>query len=233
MNRVLATARMHLAHPLVILGIPWMVVGISFAINLPIWALSDIGEQPGNENTTGGLASLYVTVLVVFIQAVTQMFPFAMGVSLSRRVFYAGTALVAAVQALGHGFALTVLDAVEHATGGWGVGLHFWAPGWLDVGNPALQVLVYALPMLGCAFLGIAIGVAYKRWGATGVWTLTLGTLVLLGGGAVVITGLNGWLEVGRWLTDQSVYAYTLLLPAVAAAILAGLSWAGLRRAVP
>ena len=34
MNRVLQAARLHLVHPLVILGIPWLVVGLSFAINV-------------------------------------------------------------------------------------------------------------------------------------------------------------------------------------------------------
>ena len=233
MNRVLAAARMHLAHPVVILGIPWMVVGTSFAITLAIWALGDVGENPGSEDTAGGLASFYVTVLVVFVQAVTQMFPFAMGVSLSRRVFYAGTALVAAAQAVGYGLVLSVFAAVEHATDGWGVGLHFWAPGWLDVQNPALQALVYALPMLACAFLGMAIGVVHKRWGASGLWALLIATMLVLGGAAVLLTGLAAWSDLGRWLTEQSIYDYTLLLPAVAAVILAGLTWTGLRRTVP
>jgi uncharacterized membrane protein YhaH (DUF805 family) len=233
MNRVLAAARMHLVHPLVILGVPWMVVGISFAINLPIWGLGDIAEQSGDQGFTGGLASLYITVLIVFVQAVTQMFPFAMGVSLSRRTFYAGTALVAAVQAVVYGLALTALNTVENASNGWGVGLSFWGPGPLDVGNPALQVLVYALPMLGCAFLGMAIGVVFKRWGPNGLWALGIGTLLVLGGLAVLITGLRVWGDVGSWLVDQSVYDYTLLLPAVGALALAALTWAGLRRTVP
>ncbi|WP_369132191.1 hypothetical protein [Modestobacter sp. I12A-02662] len=233
MNRLLAVARMHLVHPLVILGVPWMVVGISFAINLPIWALGDIAEQAGDSGFTGGLASLYITVLIVFVQAVTQMFPFAMGVSLSRRTFYAGTALVALVQALGYGTALTLLDAVENATGGWGVGLAFWGPGPIDVGNPALQVAVYALPMLACAFLGMCIGSVSKRWGTTGLWTLGMSTLLVVGGLGVLLTWQRAWGNLGRWLVDQSVYEYTILLPTVAAVVLAGMTWTALRRSVP
>ncbi|MQA35989.1 hypothetical protein [Modestobacter roseus] len=233
MNRTLATARMHLVHPLVILGIPWLVVGISFAINLAVWALGDLESVSGGEGFTGGLASLYITVLVVFAQGVTQMFPFAMGVSISRRTFYLGTALVAAGQALGYGVLLTVLQSIESATAGWGIGLPFWAPGPIEVGNPALQVVVYALPMLACAFLGMAIGVVLKRWGASGMWMLAIGTLVLLGIFAIVVTGLGTWPAVGSWLVDRTVYEYTLVLPALAAVALAGLSWTGLRRAVP
>jgi hypothetical protein len=37
----------------------------------------------------------YITVLAVHVQAVTQLLPFVMGVSVSRRTSYPGTALVA------------------------------------------------------------------------------------------------------------------------------------------
>jgi hypothetical protein len=232
MNRVLGAARMHVAHPLVIFGIPWMVVGISFAINVPIWGLGDIAAQDPDA-FTGGLASLYITVLVVFVQAVTAMFPFAMGLSLSRRAFYLGTALVAVAQALGYGIALTVLAAVESATGGWGVGLTFFAPGRLDVGNPALQVLVYAVPMLACAFVGIGIGVVFKRWGTGGVWALTLASLATAGLLVVLVTWLQAWGDVGTWLVGQSIATLAIATPAALAALLAAVSFAGLRRAVP
>jgi hypothetical protein len=232
MNRVLGAARMHLAHPLVILGVPWLVVGISFAVNLAIWGLAGIDAMDGDA-TTGGLVSLYITVMVVFVQAVTQMFPFALGLSLSRRAFYLGTALVAGLQALGYGVALTALTAVENATGGWGVGLDFWAPGAVDVGNPALQLVVFAVPMLAFSFLGIGVGVVYKRWGATGVWTLSVGSFAAAGLLAVLITWQQAWGDVGGWLMDRSVSTLTIGLPAAIAALLAAASYAGLRRSVP
>ena len=108
-------------------------MSISFAINVAIWALTPAGEQDGG--FTGGVLALYITVLVVYVQAVTQLLPFAMGVSLSRRTFFLGTALVAVVQSLVYGIALAVLVAIENATGGWGSGLNFWAPGPFEVDN--------------------------------------------------------------------------------------------------
>ncbi|SDF55807.1 hypothetical protein SAMN05660485_03631, partial [Blastococcus fimeti] len=75
MNRVLQAARLHLIHPLVILGIPWLVVGISFAINAAVWHLTPAGEDDGG--FTGGILALYITVLVVYVQAVTQLLPFS------------------------------------------------------------------------------------------------------------------------------------------------------------
>ncbi|MCZ2817099.1 hypothetical protein [Modestobacter sp. VKM Ac-2984] len=233
MNRIVSAARLQAAHPLVSLGVPWMVVGISFAINLAIWGLADLDAHPGNSSNTGGIASLYITVLVVFAQLVTQVFPFAMGLSLSRRAYYLGTAVAALLQSLAFAFALTVLTAVENATNGWGVGLDFWAPGAIDVGNPALQVAVFALPMLAACFLGIGIGVVFKRWGAMGIYVLVLATLVVIGAGVVLMTWQRAWGDLWSWLTGWSVETATLGLPAVLAIALAALTYLGLRRAVP
>jgi hypothetical protein len=233
MNRVLAAARMQLVHPALTFGIPWAIVASSFAINLAIWGMGDVADKTPGDGSTGGLASLYITVLIVFIQAVTQMFPFALGLSLSRRDFYLGTAAAAGVQAVGYGLALTLLTAIEKATDGWGMRLHFWAPGALDVGNPALQFIVFTVPMVACAFMGMAIGVVFKRWGAPGLYVLTLATL--LGGGllAVWATWQRAWGDVFSWFGDRSVPSLTIALPAVLALVLAALTFLGIRRAVP
>jgi len=233
MNRVVAAARMQLVHPLLSVGVPWAIVGSSFAINLAIWEVGDVAAHSPGDGSTGGLAALYITVVVGFVQAVTQFFPFATGLSLSRREFYLGTALLAAVEAVAYGIALTVLTAIENTTNGWGVRLHFWTPGVLDLGNPLLQFLVFAVPMLACAFLGMGIGVVFKRWGAAGLYALTLGTLLIGGLAAIWITWRTAWGDLGSWLADSSVTSLTVLFPAVLAVALAALAYLGLRRTVP
>jgi hypothetical protein len=233
MNRILGAARMHLAHPLLSVGVPWAIVASSFVINYAIWQVGDVAEQTPGDGSTGGLASLYITVVVIFIQAVTQLFPFALGLSLSRRDFYLGTALTAVVQSAGYGLALTGLTAIEKATDGWGVRLRFWAPGPLEVGNPALQFVVFTVPMLACAFLGMGIGVVAKRWGAPGLYALTLTTLLAVGLAAFLLTWRRAWGDLGSWLADQSVTNLAIALPAVLAVALAALAFLGLRRAVP
>lgn len=232
MNRVLAAARLQLIRPLVALGVPWLVVGISFAVNWLVWSFGDLEHQPG-AGFTGGVLSLYITVAIVYLQAVTQFLPFAMGVSASRRAFYAGTALMGVVQAVGYGIALAVLTAVEGATAGWGVGLQFWAPAGMDVDTFLLQIVVSGAPMLAFMAIGAGVGVVQKRWGSNGLWSLGILVLVVVGGLAVLITALGTWVQVGSWFADRSVLTLTVTLPAAVAVVLAGLSWAGLRRAVP
>jgi hypothetical protein len=232
MNRVLAVARMHLVNPLLTVGIPWGITALSFAINLAVWGLTDAGAQPGG-GFTGGVLTLYVTVLVIYVQSVTQLLPFAMGVSLSRRTFYLGTALVAVLQSLTYGVVLSALVAVEDGTGGWGVGLSYFAPAGLDVDNAALQVLVSGVPLLAFAVLGTGIGVVSKRWGPAGVWYLITASLVLFGGLAILVSWLRAWGDVGGWLVDRSVVTLAVGLPIVLTVVVGAMAFAGLRRVVP
>jgi hypothetical protein len=231
MNRVLTVARLQVVHPLVIVGMPWLIALCSFAINEAIWGIAGLGAQPGA--FTAGILSLYITQTIVFVQAVTQLLPFAMGLSLSRRTYWLGTALFAVVVSVVSGLVLALLGLVEKATGGWWVDLEFWVPPPLEAGNFFLQIAVSGAAMLAFAFAGFGIGVAYKRWGAAAVWALSLGTLLLLGALAVLLTWQKWWLPLGSWLADQSLVTLAVGLPVAIAAVLAALSFAGIRRVVP
>jgi hypothetical protein len=232
MNRVLAAARLQVVHPLVIFGVPWLVASTSFAINWAVWALADLRAQP-DAGFTGGVLALYVTVSVVFVQAFTQVLPFAMGVSLSRRTYWLGVALVGVASAVGYGVALAVLDAIGQATDGWGVGLAFWAPTAMQADNFFLQILVSGAPMLAFVFVGVGIGVVFKRWGANGLWALSILSVLVLGGLVVLATGLQAWDEIGGWLGDRSLGTLAVALPVALAAVVAAASYGGIRRVVP
>ncbi|SDN15660.1 hypothetical protein SAMN05660642_04165 [Geodermatophilus siccatus] len=232
-NRVLAAARLQLVHPMVSLGVPWAVGALSFAINWAVWRIIDIRSLEGENGVTGGVSALYITVLVVFVQAVTQLMPFAMGISLSRRSYFLGTCLVAVGMALGFGVVLALLDVVESATGGWGVGLQFWTPPPLDVDGFASQVAASGAPLLALIAAGVGMGVVSKRWGPNGVWGLVIGSIAVLGGAAVLITWMDAWPDLGRWLADQSLMTLTVGLPLALTALLGALAFAGIRRVVP
>jgi len=79
----------------------------------------------------------------------------------------------------------------------------------------------------------MAIGVVQKRWGTTGLWTLTLTTLVVVGALVTLVTWAGAWGAVGSWLGDRSILTLTAGLPVLLAVALAGLTWTGLRRVVP
>jgi hypothetical protein len=232
MNRALAAARLQFVHPAVILGMPWAIALSSFVINWAIWYLAELPTR-AHEAFTGGVLALYVTVALVFEQAVTQLLPFAMGLSVSRRSYWLGTALVGVGSALGYGIVLAVLGAIERTTNGWGAGLEFWTPGPVRADGFLLQVLVSGMPMLAFIFAGIGVGVVVKRWGPNGVWALSILALLVVGGLSVLLTWRHAWDEIGRWLTEQTLPTLAIALPVALAAVMAAASYRGIRRVVP
>ena len=224
MNRLLAVARLHTVAWQGTLLWPWIILSLSFVVNLALFAsIMDAAEE---KPVTGGLMSIFVVTLVLFVSAVTQIFPYALGLGVTRRTFYAATALVAVAVSFGFAIPLYALMLIENATGGWGIGLRFFGVKLATVGgdNPA-QILVYAVLMLLMTFLGMFIGVVYVRWRVNGALTLTAVAILVPGLLAALATWQGWWGAICSWLGDQSVlslYAGWPLVVVVAAA-LAGL----------
>lgn len=230
MNRIITAARLHTIAPAVGLILPWAIMASSFLINIVVWSLTDVADHPGSG--TGGLASLYATLCIVYVQTVAYLLPFAMGLSLTRRSFYLGTALFAAVQSLAYGLLLYLLQLIERGTNGWGVGLPFFGGFW-TVDIPVGQVFVFAVPMFVLSLLGMAIGVVYKRFGSVGLYGLTIGAVLGLGALSALLTWLTAWDNVGGWFSDQSLIPLSAGWPVVLGIGFALAGYIGIRRVVP
>lgn len=231
MNRILATARVQLAAWPSTLGIPWLVLGTSFVINLTVVGLLD--APPEGNSSTGGLLALYVFMFIAYLLTMTHYFPMILGMSVTRRTFYLATCLMALAQSLVYATVVLLLNLAESATGGWGVSLSFFNLGFLHQDNGLLQLLVYAVPMLMLAFLGMFVGVTFKRWGAIGMYTLAIAATIVFGGLAVLLTWLHWWGDIGAWFADQSSLSLLAGWPALLALVLAAANLLVLRRATP
>lgn len=231
MKRVVAVARIVLTNwPYALLWPVGIMTG-SFLINIALFA--SIGGQIEGMNVTYGIISIYAVQLIVYSQSMTQMFSFAVGLNATRRAYYAGTALVAVAQSLAFGVLLYLAKLVEHATHGWGVRLAFFDPVGVTHGNGPAQILVYAVPMVLASFIGVFTGVVVKRWGGNGVFTLSVLTLLVTGGAAVLITWTRSWPAVGHWFTSQSALALTVGWVLIPVAALAAGAYGLIRRATP
>ncbi|MCE0766750.1 hypothetical protein LWC35_28150 [Pseudonocardia kujensis] len=229
-RRPLAVARMQLINLPVQLGMPWLILALAFAINLVIFAL--VPDPPAGEpKVTGGLLSIYIFVVVAHLVTMTQVFPFALGLSVTRRDFFTGTALFVLAQAAVQGLLLTLLLVLEEATGGWGMGLHFFGVPFLVQQNWVLQWLVYTVPFLLFSFVSILAGTIYKRFGQLGMWTASIGLLLAGGIAAVLLTWQQAWPAVGRFFSDTPAAVLFAGYPAVLAALAAGVAYLFLRRA--
>jgi hypothetical protein len=230
MNRILVATRLHTVAWLQTVAWPWVIMGISFAVNIAIFAGIGDSTRPGG-NTTGGLASLYIVTAIVAAVSISNVFPFALGMGITRRTFYLATALVTVVQAIAYGVILYLLTLLERGTGGFGVDLRFFRVPFVDAYDGPLQILVFAVPFLALSFLAIFASTVIVRWGTNGMFAS--GAIGLLVGGllAALITWQGWWLAIWHWLSDQSAASLLVGWPALIAGVAAIGGMVAIRRA--
>jgi hypothetical protein len=232
MNRVLDVVRVQAFNWRGIVAWPLGILAFTLALNIAIFGA--IGDAaPAEGRVTGALSSIYIVMFVAHLQTMTQVFPFAIGLSVTRRAFFAGSALVVVAQALFFGLVLLLLEQVERATGGWGVGVRYFGLPFVIQENPFAQWLVYVVPFLAVSAIGVFLGVVFKRWGQTGMYVLTITLGVLLAGFAIVVTWQRWWPSVGSFFTGQSTFALLAGYPLAIALLLGAVGWLAIRRATP
>lgn len=229
MNRIRQVARLQMPAWPQIVGWTWSMTAVAFGINLlSVMANYDPGD---GVTTTGGVVSLCGGAIGMATVSVTQIFPYALGMSVTRREFYLAWSLLAVVQSVVYALVLCLLRAVEQATGYWGWGMRFFDLPFMDDANPVLLLLGYAVPMLAVTHLGILLGTLYLRWGTAGVLASLTLTFTALGLAAVLITWTRQWHAIGRWLLDQSPTALLAGWPVLVAAAFAVGGYRLIRRA--
>ncbi len=229
MGQLVRVARIQLVNAFSVLVLPLLIVTLVLLGNVLLAGL--FGTDGGF--ATGGLMSLYVTMLIVHLQTMTQMFPFALGLSVTRKAFFGATALVVVGQAAGYGALLTVGKLVEEATGGWGVELTFLALPFLSHDNVLLQFLAYTVPLVALSFLGVWVGIVFKRWNQLGVWALGVAFGALGVGFVLLFEWQDWWGELGRFFASQPAIALQAGYPAVITLLFAGAAYLTTRHAVP
>ena len=232
-NRVLTAARLNTVGAVLRLGMPWAIVGVALLINIVIFALVRANVTDGETGVTGALTALYVFIFVAYLQTMTQSFPFALSLGVTRRNFYLGAGLTVLAETLLHAVLLTVLLAIERATGGWGVDVSFFGVGFLMQPNPLLQFFAYWAPMVAMGFLGVVAGTVFKRWGQYGLYVAGIASLLVFGGLAILVSWQQWWPAVGEFFTSTPELVLIGLYPLVLAAVAAGGGFLLLRRATP
>ena len=231
MKRLVDVARIQTANWMSIFVWPLAIMATALLFNVLVYVLSG-ADAPG-DRSNGALLSLYLFMLVAHAQTMTQVFPFALGMGVTRRAFYGGTALLVLAQATFYGLLLVMLNAFERATGGWGLRIRFFDLSFLTQGNVVAQWLVYTVPFLAMSAMGVFAGVVFKRWGQPGVYTLGIGSTLLLAGLGMLITSQGWWPAVGSFFAGQSTFALFTVYPLLIALVLGAAGWVAVRRATP
>jgi hypothetical protein len=219
MSDLVKVARYHLVNRVGYILMPSAWLAFIFLVNLIIiWIIN----PPASGGHTGALASIFIIFLALGIQTMVQSLPFGFALGMTRRAYYLGTILLVIGLAVVYGLALTVLQEVERATGGWGVHLGFFRVSFILNGPWYLTWLTSSVG-LGLIFVyGMWFGLVYRRWNLVGLLTFIAAQITVLLAVALAVTWAHVWHGVGHFFSTLSAVGVTGVLAALALLLVVG-----------
>ena len=217
MKTLVNVARYHLVDRITYVALPWGILAFSFLINLAIAAMAP--NQPSDGIQTGGLIAIYVFLLICGVLSMTRELPFGLMLGVSRRGYYLGTALLVLALGIVYGLALTALQALERASGGWGLSLHYFQVP-LIMDGPWYQTWVTSFVLLVLFFLyGMWYGLVYRRWNLFGLLAFAAAQVLAVVAVVVVLTMTHHWTAFGHFFTTVQAPALAGVLAALTIAL--------------
>lgn len=229
MNRALAVAKMQLINRWTFLGIPAVIIVMSFLVSLAIWAL--IPNSVDIKYSGAGQAVMWY-FFGLGIQSLTLTFPFSQGLSVSRRNFFLGTVGLFTVLAAMVSGLYVILGMVEKASNGWGLQGRMFALEWVAEQPWFIQLFFYFVLMMFLFLLGFWSATVYKRWQTTGTLIMGVALALLLLGAVALTTWQERWADFGLWISTQTPASAGLLALGLSALLGVG-AFLTLRRATP
>ena len=198
LQRVMNVVKLQLANPWTAIVTPWMILGYIFAANLAIWIIiaattsgQDAADARKGLSYSGASFYIFVSMMVLAIQMFSITFRFALGLGVTRRDYWLGSALTFVIIAAMFAIGITLLGVIERVTGGWWVGGRmfsavYFGDEWWE------RLLVFFFGLLFFLFIGSLFAAVWVRWKATGM-------IVLFGGlGLLIIAAIAGFLVLRR-----------------------------------
>jgi hypothetical protein len=214
-NTWVKVARFNLERRANYLVLPW-ILPAAFAVG----AVTS-GRGPGH-NATGYLLSFFISFAVQGWQTIGRSLPFGLMLGASRRSFYSGTALFGMALALVFGLVLTALQAIERATGGWGLSMRFFRVTYLLNGPWYVTWLTSFVGLSALFVYGMWYGIVSTRWGPLGTWAFIAAQALVVTAGVVVgnFEHWHVWSAAGE--SHLTALGLTGVVAALAVLLLAG-----------
>jgi hypothetical protein len=225
MNTWVKVARYQLMQPTYYLLLPW-ILPFAFALGAVT-----AGRRPPHD-AGQYLLTFFIYFAILGSQAIGRSLPFGLTLGASRRSFYFGTGMLGMALALVSGLALTVLQAIERATGGWGLSMHFFRVPYLLNGPWYATWLTSAVGVFAVFVYGMWYGIANSRWGLLGTLAFVAAQALVVVTGAIVVGSEHWhvWSTAGGSSAGLSALGLTGVVAALAVLLLAG-GHATIRRA--
>lgn len=219
-------ARFHLSDRVSYTALPGGILTFFFALWLIIAAATQ-GHHPWVTGTA--LAYLYLFFAFAGIITIGRSLPFALALGIGRRSYYAGTAVLAVSLGALYGLALTVLQVIERATNGWGLGLHCFRVAYILDGPWYLTWLTSFVGLTLMFLAGMWFGLVYRRWSVIGILTIVTAITMVTVAGIVIASRVHAWADIGRFFTTIGAAGVTGLLTVLGLVLLAS-GYATIRR---
>lgn len=226
---------LHTRTPLVGPALPLVIGGATLLFMLGLGAVLGFFLGPEMDEVHAGMIwngavwSFLGPLLFAGQAAMTQYFPLALGLGLTRREFAVGTTLYLGATAVGAAAIVGVMQAIERATVGFGLRIRMFDVVWVGLG-PVWQTLVQTfLIVLAWTFAGAAFATVFVRFGRTALW-LVIGGLGAVGIVASALVLLSG-VDAVALVADVPWGTWMLVLAAAAA--VSWLAWGLLIRRTP
>ncbi|HEX6450667.1 MAG TPA: hypothetical protein VF060_14545 [Trebonia sp.] len=209
MNTTIKVARYHLAQrPLLFATVPLATLAFAFAAN----------AARGGNLYKGGLVAIFFYFFVTGVTRVGGWLPFGLALGATRRSFYAGTALLGVPMSLVYGLVIAGLQAIERATGGWGLSITFFRVPHLLNGTWYATWLTSFVGLSALFVYGMWYGIVNRRWGMLGLLAF-LAVQVLV---ALAVTFAYSWSGADAHLASLSALDLTGAIAALTVVFLVG-----------
>ena len=217
MNTWVKVARYNLVRPANYLVLPW-VLPFCFGVGA-----ATAGRGP-NHDASGYLSSFFIYFGVLGMQTIGRSLPFGLTLGASRRSFYSGTALLGMALALTCGLVLAALQAIERATGGWGMSMRFFRVPYLLNGSWYATWLTSAVVLFAVFAYGMWCATVYSRWGLLGTLAFVAAQALVIVAAVVVVTFEHWhlWSAASGSFAGLTALGLTGVIAALAVMLLAG-----------
>ena len=220
MTTYINIARYHLVQRMNYLVLPWAILTFVFLVDVIILESTPAGDS--SHRYVGGLASIFIIAFALGVQSVARSLPFGLALGVSRRSYYLGTALLAAALAAVTATVITVGQAIERASNGWGIRMGFFRVPYILNGSWYVTWLTSFVAMTLLFVYGMWFGLIHRRWNLVGLAIFVAAQIAVLLIAALAVTWAHAWHDVGHFFTNLSAVGLTGLLAVLAAVLLAG-----------